>query len=92
VAWQVTPEPACPPRQAFFADRTAVPILAAVGRIAAELVAPYPPGVPVIAPGERIGVDTVAALQAAASAGTRIAYAADPTLRTLLVLDEAPHR
>jgi arginine/lysine/ornithine decarboxylase len=32
----------------------------AVGRVAAEMVSPYPPGVPVIAPGERITAEVVA--------------------------------
>lgn len=42
------------PRQALFAGRTVLPLCRAEGRICAEQVAPYPPGVPVIAPGERI--------------------------------------
>ena len=51
-----------------------------------RLIAPYPPGVPVLAPGERITAAAVASLQAAALAGTRIAYAADPTLATFRVV------
>ena len=54
--------------------------------MAAELVAPYPPGVPVLAPGERVTPDALAALLEARDAGSRIAYAADPTLATLQVL------
>lgn len=58
----------------------------AVGRVCAELVAPYPPGVPVLAPGERVTAEAVESLQRAAAAGTRIAYAADPTIATLRVV------
>ena len=48
------PEAALTPRQALFAPREAIPLGEAAGRIAACQIAPYPPGVPVVAPGERI--------------------------------------
>ncbi|MGZ4637474.1 MAG: aminotransferase class I/II-fold pyridoxal phosphate-dependent enzyme [Actinomycetes bacterium] len=85
-AWAVDADTVMAPRDAFFAPHVAVPISAATGRVCAELVAPYPPGVPVLAPGERIGGDTVEALLQAKASGTRIAYAADPSLQTLLVI------
>src|SRR6185312_1851639 len=49
----------------FFAPNETVGADAAVGRISAELVAPYPPGVPVLAPGEIITAEALAALRAA---------------------------
>ncbi|MDE6261069.1 MAG: amino acid decarboxylase, partial [Oscillospiraceae bacterium] len=48
------PKAALTPRQALFAPRKTIPLAEAAGRIAACQIAPYPPGVPVIAPGERI--------------------------------------
>ena len=48
------PEAALTPRQALFAPRETAPLERSAGRIAASHIAPYPPGVPVIAPGERI--------------------------------------
>ena len=48
------PEMALTPRQALFAPRETVALEQAAGRIAAGHIAPYPPGVPVVAPGERI--------------------------------------
>lgn len=42
------------PREAYFAEYEEVPWENAVGRISAEMIAPYPPGIPVIYPGERI--------------------------------------
>jgi len=75
------------PRDAFFARHRTVDADAAVGHVCAELVAPYPPGVPVLVPGEVITADTLAALRATAALGTRIAYAADPTLRTLQIVE-----
>jgi lysine decarboxylase len=85
-AWTVQPEQVVAPREAFFAPRVVVPARDAVGRVAAELVAPYPPGVPVLAPGERVTAAALAALLGARDDGVRIAYATDPTLVTLGVL------
>jgi len=50
------------------------------------MVAPYPPGIPVLAPGEVITADALAALRAARAQGGRIAYAADPSLATFQVI------
>lgn len=75
-----------PPRDAFFAAQESVPVERSIGRVCAELVAPYPPGIPVLAPGEEITADALAALREARSAGVRIAYAADPTLARLRVV------
>ncbi len=86
VAWTVMPQPAMPPREAFFAPHETVPAAAAAGRVSAELIAPYPPGVPVLAPGEIITGELVSALRAVLADGGRIAYAADPTLATLQVV------
>lgn len=85
-AWQVAPEQVLSPREAFFADRVAVPLAASVGRVSAELMAPYPPGIPVLAPGERVTDAVLEALAGARAAGSRVAYAADPTLTTLRIV------
>ncbi|MGG5260812.1 aminotransferase class I/II-fold pyridoxal phosphate-dependent enzyme [Phycicoccus avicenniae] len=84
--WAVDPVVAMPPREAFFAERERVAATGAVGRVCAELVAPYPPGIPVLSPGEVVTAEALAALGAARAAGSRIAYAADPTLGTLDVV------
>ncbi|HET9860743.1 MAG TPA: DegT/DnrJ/EryC1/StrS family aminotransferase [Nocardioidaceae bacterium] len=86
-AWTVSPVTECSPRDAYFADHLTVPAAEAVGCTSAELVAPYPPGIPVLAPGERITEEALTALLAARDSGTRIAYAADPSLSTLRVVD-----
>ena len=74
------------PRAAFFAPRETVPVADAVGRVSVELVAPYPPGIPVLAPGEEVtdGRPRRPARRPATPA-CAIAYAADPTLATLRV-------
>jgi lysine decarboxylase len=84
--WDVTPETALTPREAFFSARETVRAGEAAGRVAAEMVAPYPPGIPAIAPGEVVSRELVDALQETAAGGTRLSYCADPLLRTLQVV------
>lgn len=57
-----TPEIVCTPRQAVFGVQERVPLAQALGRVCAQQIAPYPPGVPVVAPGERIGKNHLAYL------------------------------
>jgi lysine decarboxylase len=85
-AWTVTPQTVLPPREAFFSPNETVGADAAIGRVSAELIAPYPPGVPVLAPGELITREALQALREVHADGGRIAYAADPTLGTLQVI------
>lgn len=86
VAWSVRPEPVMSPRDAWFAPREQVARSDAVGRISAETAAPYPPGIPALAPGERVTQRLLDALRGEAAAGSRIAYCRDPRLETLLVV------
>jgi arginine decarboxylase len=85
-AWSVVPQTILAPREAFFAPNETVAADAAVGRVSAELIAPYPPGVPVLAPGELITAQALNALREVRADGGRIAYAADPSLATLQVI------
>lgn len=80
------PPSAMSPRAAFFARHESVPADQAEDRVSAELIAPYPPGIPVLAPGEVITRTAIDALQSAARRGVRIAYASDPTLQTYQVV------
>jgi arginine decarboxylase len=90
-AWTVVPQTILSPRDAFFARNETVSADAAIGRVSAELVAPYPPGVPVLAPGELVTADALAALREVAADGGRIAYAADPTLATFQVVRDGSY-
>ena len=85
-AWSIEPESVLAPREAFFARHVSVSAPEAIGRLSAELVAPYPPGVPVLAPGERVTRAALGSLVRARAEGARIAYAADPSLATLQVV------
>lgn len=82
------PEVVMPPREAFLGPKESVPLSQAAGRIAAELAAPYPPGIPVVAPGERLTADVVRYLQEAVRAGHHLQGPADPHLRWIQVVRE----
>ncbi|MFC7878025.1 aminotransferase class I/II-fold pyridoxal phosphate-dependent enzyme [Isoptericola sp. NPDC057391] len=74
------------PREAMFAAAEQVPVERAVGRVVAEMVSPYPPGVPVLAPGEVVTQEVVDYLVTGARAGMLVPDAADATLETLRVV------
>ncbi|ACK71824.1 Orn/Lys/Arg decarboxylase major region [Gloeothece citriformis PCC 7424] len=74
------------PRDAFFRPTETLDIDQSVGYISAELVCPYPPGIPVLMPGEKITPQAVAYLQQVLSLGAMITGCSDPTLKTLNVV------
>jgi lysine decarboxylase len=80
LSWSVVPTVGISMRDAYFASTEMVSATDAIGRVSADLIAPYPPGVAVIAPGEILTEKIVQGLSASQKAGVRIAYATDPTL------------
>ena len=86
LSWSVIPQIATSMREAYFADTEMAPAESAVGRNSADLIAPYPPGVAVVAPGELLTEQIVSGLVASQKAGVRIAYATDPTLKSFRVV------
>lgn len=74
------------PRQAWFATTEMVEAEQAIDRISAELVCPYPPGIPVLMPGERITQTAIDDLQQVLASGGMISGCADPDLKTLKVI------
>jgi lysine decarboxylase len=80
LSWSVVPQRGISMRDAYFAKTEMVDAANAAGRISADLIAPYPPGVAVVAPGEVLTAQILEGLKASKDAGVRIAYATDPTL------------
>ena len=50
----INPEVAMPPQRAFYSEKESLPVEASKGRICGEFVMCYPPGIPILAPGEQI--------------------------------------
>lgn len=86
LSWSVVPERAISMREAYFSKTVMVDAADAVGRISADLIAPYPPGVAVVAPGEVLTKTIIEGLAASKKAGVRIAYATDSTLQQYRVV------
>jgi lysine decarboxylase len=78
-------ELAMTPREAFLGPQEVVPVEEAVGRVAAESLAAYPPGIPNVLPGERLSVETLEYIRQALAHGGSLRGASDRALRTLRV-------
>jgi arginine/lysine/ornithine decarboxylase len=74
------------PRDAFFAQSENVKPREAIGRVSAELVTPYPPGIPAIAPGELYNEEAIDYLEEIVAAGAFVEGATDQSLSTLRVV------
>ena len=84
--WTIIPEQVLAPREAFFAEKEIIPIEAALGRISGEMIAPYPPGIPVLAPGEKIDLNLLACLLDIKKKGLKVQGPEDYSLETLTVV------
>ena len=75
-----------PPREAFLGEAETVAVDEAVGRVSAESIAGYPPGIPALLPGERITAEVIDYLRELTAAGARLHGASDPSFATICVL------
>jgi arginine decarboxylase len=76
------------PREAYFSAQEILPAAEADGRIAAESLAAYPPGIPNVLPGERLTAETLVYVQRTLELGGSIRGASDRSLRTVRVVLE----
>ncbi|QLE75448.1 hypothetical protein FGW37_31135 [Streptomyces rectiverticillatus] len=74
------------PRDAFFGRTELVPWEKAAGRVAAEMLTPYPPGIPAAVPGERLGTEVLQYLRTGVEAGMVVPDAADPGVKSVKVV------
>jgi lysine decarboxylase len=77
------------PRQAFLGPQEVVPFDQAVGRVAAEGLAAYPPGIPNVLPGERLTRETLDYIVESVAHGGYVRGSSDRALKTLRVALEA---
>ncbi|XP_058735106.1 uncharacterized protein LOC131607081 [Vicia villosa] len=75
------------PRDAFFASKRKVTVKESLGKVSGELICPYPPGIPVLIPGEVITERAVDYLLHVRSKGADISGASDPLLSSIVVCD-----
>ncbi len=80
--------PVLSPRAAFFAPSKQVAIAHAAGHLSADLLCPYPPGIPLLLPGEVISTAAIAHLRHLQTMGITITGSPDPSLSTLRVIQD----
>jgi lysine decarboxylase len=81
------PPLAMTPRDAALGAKRPVPLADAVGRVCAESIMFYPPGIPLLMPGEQVTADILEVCRALLAGGAHC-YASDPTLGTMRVVEE----
>ena len=82
----IDPEVAVSPQDAFYADKESLPIMETDGRICSEFVMCYPPGIPILAPGEQITQDILSYIEYAKEKGCSMTGPEDPDITRLNVL------
>jgi arginine decarboxylase len=76
------------PRQAFYAKTETVPLKESIGRIMAEMIMVYPPGIPVLLPGERVERSNIEYIEENLRAGLPVQGTDDPEIRFVKVVVE----
>ena len=83
----INPTVDLPPQKAFYADRISLPIEETAGRICGEFVMCYPPGIPILAPGERITRDILDYIAYAKEKGCSLTGPQDMNVERLEVVE-----
>ena len=84
----IEPKVAVSPQSAFYAEKEALPIMETKGRICSEFVMCYPPGIPILAPGEEITEEILQYIAYAKEKGCSMTGPEDPGIERLNVLKE----
>lgn len=78
----------CGPQDAFYAEKESLPVAETAGRICTEFVMCYPPGIPILAPGEKITDEILTYIRYAKKKGCQITGPEDMSIRRLNVMTE----
>ena len=84
----IDPVVICGPQDAFYAEKESLPIAETCGRICSEFVMCYPPGIPILAPGEQITEDILTYIRYARKKGCQITGPEDMSIQRLNVMTE----
>ncbi|MGN0878621.1 MAG: aminotransferase class I/II-fold pyridoxal phosphate-dependent enzyme [Oligosphaeraceae bacterium] len=82
----IDPEVVASPQEAFYAQKESLPLEACAGRVCSEFVMCYPPGIPILAPGERITRSILDYIAYAKAKGCSMTGPEDPDITRLNVL------
>ncbi len=84
----VQPEVVCSPQKPFYAEKESLPLAKTAGRVAGEFVMCYPPGIPIIAPGERVTEEIIRHIEFAKEKGCSLQGTSDQQANYLQVIKE----
>ena len=84
----INPIVAVSPQEAFYAEKESLPIDQTAGRICSEFVMCYPPGIPILAPGEEITDEIIGYIVYAKEKGCSMTGPEDEKIERLNVLKE----
>ncbi|WP_034450425.1 aminotransferase class I/II-fold pyridoxal phosphate-dependent enzyme [Butyrivibrio sp. AE2032] len=82
----IDPEVVCSPQSAFYSAKKSVPLKDSIGQVCSEFVMCYPPGIPILAPGERITANIIEYIQYAKAKGCSMTGSEDPDINNINVL------
>ena len=82
----IDPEVGATPQEAFYAEKVSLPLRETEGRICSEFVMCYPPGIPILAPGEKITREILNYIEYAKAKGCSMTGPEDPNIEQLNVL------
>ncbi len=82
----ISPEVVLPPQVAFYSEKGGMELEKSIGKVCGEFVMCYPPGIPILAPGERITEEVVAYIEYAKRKGCSLTGTQDMDVRTLQVV------
>lgn len=85
----ICPDVVCTPQEAFYAEKISLPLKESSSHICGEFVMAYPPGIPVVAPGERITQEVIAYIQYAKEKGCLLTGTKDLAVHSIQVLKGA---
>lgn len=85
----IPPEVVKSPQEAFYSKKVSKPIMETEGMVCSEFVMCYPPGIPILAPGEKITADILRYIQYAKEKGCSMTGPEDPEIEYLNVLVES---
>ena len=82
----IQPELVLSPQEAFYSERKSLTLNESVGQVCGEFVMCYPPGIPILAPGERITREIVDYIQFAKERGCSLQGTEDPEVNHINVI------
>ena len=85
----INPDVVMTPQQAFYSDQHSVAIANSTGYICGEFVMSYPPGIPILAPGERITEEIIEYITYSKAKGCFLTGTEDMSVEYIKIVEES---